>query len=48
MDVLDRLHAAGHTIITVTHDPETAGRAQRVVVMEDGRITEDRRTEATQ
>jgi putative ABC transport system ATP-binding protein len=47
MEVLDRLHAAGNTIITVTHDPETADRAQRVVVMEDGQIVEDRRTGAT-
>ncbi len=44
MDLFDRLHGSGHTIITVTHDPETAARAQRVVVMEDGVIVSDRRS----
>ncbi len=43
MDLFDRLHGSGHTIITVTHDPATAARAQRVVVMDDGIIASDRR-----
>jgi putative ABC transport system ATP-binding protein len=32
------LHGAGHTIVLVTHDPNVAGRAERVIQMSDGRV----------
>ena len=32
------LHAAGHTIVLVTHDPNVAARAERVIQMSDGRV----------
>ena len=32
------LHGAGHTIVLVTHDPNVAARAQRVIQMSDGRV----------
>ena len=32
------LHAAGHTIVLVTHDPGVAARAGRVIQMSDGRV----------
>ena len=32
------LHAAGHTIVLVTHDPGVAARAQRVIQMSDGQV----------
>ena len=32
------LHAAGHTIVLVTHDPGVAARAERVIQMSDGRV----------
>ena len=35
-----RLHRGGQTIILVTHDPDVAGAAQRVVRMRDGRIVD--------
>jgi len=38
LELLDRLHAEGLTLIVVTHDPNVARRARRVVVMVDGRI----------
>jgi len=41
--LLDDLHARGHTIIIVTHDPAIAARAQRVIEIKDGRITADTR-----
>ena len=41
--LLDDLHARGHTIITVTHDPAIAARAQRVIEIKDGRIVSDTR-----
>ncbi len=38
LDLLDRLHASGKTLIVVTHDPNVAARAEKVVRMRDGRI----------
>jgi lipoprotein-releasing system ATP-binding protein len=36
--LLRNLNAAGQTIIMVTHDPEVAGQAHRIVHLADGRI----------
>jgi len=41
MRIFAELHAAGSTIIVVTHDPEVAARTQRTVVLEHGRITRE-------
>ena len=38
LDLMDRLNQSGKTIILVTHDPNTAARARRVVHMKDGVI----------
>jgi len=38
LDLLDRLHAEGLTVVVVTHDPRVAHHAERVLLMEDGRI----------
>ena len=38
MATFTELHAAGHTIILVTHDPNVAARAQRIIEMADGRV----------
>ena len=42
MEVFAALHAAGQTVIMVTHEPDIAARAQRVVVLRDGRVESDR------
>jgi putative ABC transport system ATP-binding protein len=42
MEVFAALHAAGQTVIMVTHEPDIAARAQRIVVLRDGRIESDR------
>jgi len=39
--IFGELNAQGRTIIVVTHDPEVAARARRVVTMRDGRIVSD-------
>lgn len=39
MDILRRLHVAGSTIIIVTHAPEVAAKAEKIIVLEHGRIT---------
>jgi len=41
--LLEELHAKGHTIIVVTHDPEVAKRAERIVEIKDGEIISDTR-----
>jgi putative ABC transport system ATP-binding protein len=38
IEILRKLHDEGSTIIVVTHDPEVAEEAERVVVLEHGRI----------
>ncbi len=43
MDLLHKLHAGGVSIIMVTHEPDIASRAQRVVCVRDGRIVSDGR-----
>lgn len=40
-DLLDSLHRDGATICMVTHNPETAARAHRLVELFDGQITSD-------
>jgi putative ABC transport system ATP-binding protein len=42
MRVFGDLHAVGQTVIMVTHEPDIAARAERVVVLRDGRIESDR------
>ena len=42
MRVFGDLHAAGQTVIMVTHEPDIAAHAQRVVVLRDGRVESDR------
>jgi putative ABC transport system ATP-binding protein len=40
MDHLGGLHAAGYTIVVITHDPSVAARASRVIEIRDGHLTE--------
>lgn len=35
------LHRQGQTIVMVTHDPKVAGYAERILMMQDGQITEE-------
>ncbi|MVS99659.1 MacB family efflux pump subunit [Devosia marina] len=42
MALLKELHADGHTIILVTHDPQIAAQAERVIEIADGEIIADR------
>ena len=38
MGILTELHADGITVIIVTHEPDIAARANRVITMRDGLI----------
>jgi len=42
MRVFAALHAAGQTVIMVTHEADIAAHAERVVVLRDGRVESDR------
>ena len=42
LDVFVRLNAEGRTIVLITHEPDVAELAQRVVRLADGRVIEDR------
>jgi len=38
MELLEEVHASGTTIVMVTHDPELANRADRIIELLDGRV----------
>lgn len=42
LTLFEELHSQGLTLVVVTHDPDVAARAHRVVTMRDGLIVEDR------
>lgn len=48
MTLLDQLHQEGATICMVTHDPQSAARAERIIDVFDGKIVSDQRSKSTQ
>jgi putative ABC transport system ATP-binding protein len=46
MELFVQLNKEGKTVIVVTHEEEVASYANRVIILRDGVITEDRRKEA--
>jgi putative ABC transport system ATP-binding protein len=42
MGLLDHLHAGGNTVVLVTHEPDIAEYAHRIVHIRDGEIASDR------
>jgi putative ABC transport system ATP-binding protein len=44
MALFARLHEGGNTIILVTHEPDIAAHAHRVIRLRDGKIEKDERT----
>lgn len=43
MQLFESLHARGNTIILVTHEPDIAAHAHRVISIRDGKISKDER-----
>ena len=41
MNILKNLHSEGRTVIIITHDNDIAANAERIVHIEDGKITSD-------
>jgi putative ABC transport system ATP-binding protein len=44
MGLFARLHQSGNTIILVTHEPDIAAHAHRVIRLRDGKVERDERT----
>ncbi len=44
MALLDELHARGNTIVLVTHEPDIAEFAHRVIHIRDGKVANDHKT----
>lgn len=42
MELFRRMHRDGRTVIVVTHDPEVAECAERTVILDHGRLTQQR------
>lgn len=47
MEILESLNDKGRTIILVTHETETAGFANRIIKLKDGKIESDKRITAS-
>jgi len=43
LELIEQLHAAGQTVVLVTHDPAIAARVQRAVHLRDGVVESDER-----
>ncbi|MHB8532364.1 MAG: ABC transporter ATP-binding protein [Solirubrobacteraceae bacterium] len=43
LGIFARLNAEGRTIVLITHEPDVAAQAKRVIRLADGSVTEDRR-----
>lgn len=41
MKILDQIHQLGNTVILVTHEPDIATFAKRLVKLKDGKIESD-------
>ena len=46
IEILQRINATGCTVLVITHDPEVAAAARRVIRIEDGRLHEQGRTDS--
>ena len=45
IEILQRINATGCTVLVITHDPEVAAAARRVIRLEDGRLHEQSRAD---
>jgi len=43
MDIFEKLNKEGHTIVMITHEPDIAAHAKRVIHIKDGKMVEDQK-----
>lgn len=43
MEIFRKLHTEGHTIVMITHEPDIAAHAERIILIRDGKIVEDKK-----
>jgi putative ABC transport system ATP-binding protein len=43
MEIFSRLNKEGHTIVMITHEPDIAKFAKRIITLKDGKIASDRK-----
>jgi putative ABC transport system ATP-binding protein len=48
LQLFERLHDAGRTLILITHEPDVAAHAERVIRLSDGLVVADEPTLATE
>lgn len=45
MEIFQKLNDEGHTVVMITHEPDIARHAKRIIHIKDGKITEDVKNE---
>jgi putative ABC transport system ATP-binding protein len=45
MDIFEQIHAAGNTVVLVTHEEDIANHAHRIIRLRDGVLESDKRRE---
>jgi putative ABC transport system ATP-binding protein len=45
MEIFQRLNDSGHTIIMITHEPDIAMHAKRIIHIKDGKLTKDEKVQ---
>jgi putative ABC transport system ATP-binding protein len=45
MDIFEQIHAAGNTVVLVTHEEDIANHAHRIIRLKDGILESDKRRE---
>lgn len=43
MAIFQKVNKEGHTIVMITHEPDIAAHAKRIITVKDGKITDDRK-----
>jgi putative ABC transport system ATP-binding protein len=44
MDIFKKLNDEGHTIVMITHEPDIAAHARRIITLRDGVVVDDRKS----
>ena len=44
MSIFQKINKQGHTVVMITHEPDIAAHAQRIILIKDGKIVSDTKT----